>query len=483
MTPGSTGWHRAARRRAGLGSLFGGNEMALLFIHGVMNRLDKAYKAAKKLRRTMIERELLPTVRKKYPQFSAAEEVFWGDLAMNPLVDLKEFFAKAGEGMGTAEEAEELNEDASIWDAYDLTGSLAGPLPPAEADQEDVWLLQLARTKPGQLVRVLSAPERVEYDEAYAPPPREGAKPAEPDEKAAIEQGEADALWILAVEQAADDLDLQGKLRLAKSGDEVTALIAAAVEAKYRLLTGATAFGPEGAMGTWDDAVAALKKRVVDRCAAVKKGVVQAARAAQRLGGEAAGVAARWGGKQLGPTLLRRLRGKAPNLLPFLGDVFVYLRRGHAPGNPPDETIADRVGKGVRAAAELSRSRNEPFVVISHSFGGPILYDQMASGRLDDVHVDLWITAGSQVGFFAALDVYGKRGLAGRPKVVGTWLNVHNPGDPFSFPAEPVFGADVKDLRLIIRDEPIAAHSAYFAEPAFYKNLGDALMEVTLPGG
>ena len=62
-----------------------------------------------------------------------------------------------------------------------------------------------------------------------------------------------------------------------------------------------------------------------------------------------------------------------PGIAFFLGDVFVYLKRGNL-----RDQIRTRVVDAVAKAHAEAKAKNEPLVIIGHSLGGVILYDLLS---------------------------------------------------------------------------------------------------------
>jgi hypothetical protein len=164
----------------------------------------------------------------------------------------------------------------------------------------------------------------------------------------------------------------------------------------------------------------------------------------------------------------------------FLGDVFVYLRRGER-----GECIARVIGDHLASAAN-DRTDDDPFILIAHSMGGNICYDLLAS-ELRETQVDIFVTVGSQVGYFEELKLFRSSddnvhagASADRvqpPKNVRSWLNVYDLNDPLAFAVEPIFAAPAKDFYYSTGEHTLAAHGAYWLLPSFYVRLGNRLSE------
>ena len=131
---------------------------------------------------------------------------------------------------------------------------------------------------------------------------------------------------------------------------------------------------------------------------------------------QAVGALADWIGNGVSDAALRaKRRSLSQGVALFLGDIFVYLRQRQVAG--PTGTAArlfEPILLDLIQAAKAKRAEREPFVVVGHSLGGVLLYDMLTDpiclGRLMDevpgFRIDLWLTVGSQPGFFADLGLY-----------------------------------------------------------------------------
>ncbi|GIJ49608.1 hypothetical protein Val02_64940 [Virgisporangium aliadipatigenens] len=175
--------------------------------------------------------------------------------------------------------------------------------------------------------------------------------------------------------------------------------------------------------------------------------------------------------------LVRALAGPRVSLL--LGDVLIYLaQRGttESPG-PIVRTVADALDEAVAGADD-----GEPLIVLAHSMGGNIMYDLLTHYR-PDLHVDLLVTIGTQVGLFEELKLFrasradvpnGDEPYASTPSNVGRWLNVLDRSDPLAYRAAPVFGS-VSDYTY--PSGALWAHTAYLHQPHFHARLTRRLTE------
>lgn len=175
----------------------------------------------------------------------------------------------------------------------------------------------------------------------------------------------------------------------------------------------------------------------------------------------------------------------------FIGDAFQYLAErgdGHEPGH-----IAATVLAALSEASKLAREKNEPLVVISHSFGGEIVYDILTHYAKDsDLEIDVWVTVGSQVGLFEEMSLlWTSPGRVDRtavpqeaiasPLLAKHWLNIVDTNDVLGFLVLPTFTAaaagTVRDFKYDTGYAVNGAHSGYFKWPSFYKRLAQRIAD------
>lgn len=175
----------------------------------------------------------------------------------------------------------------------------------------------------------------------------------------------------------------------------------------------------------------------------------------------------------------------------FIGDAFHYLAErgdGQKPGH-----IAATVFASLCEASKLARKKNEPLVVISHSFGGEIVYDILTHYAKDtDLEIDVWVTVGSQVGLFEEMSLlWTSPGRVDRtavpqeaiasPQRAKRWLNIVDTNDVLGFLVLPTFTAatagTVNDFKYNTGYAVNGAHSGYFKWPSFYKRLAQRIGE------
>jgi hypothetical protein len=162
----------------------------------------------------------------------------------------------------------------------------------------------------------------------------------------------------------------------------------------------------------------------------------------------------------------------------FLGDIFIYLHDGERRTN-----IQQTIAAAILEAANL-RSAGNPLIVVAHSMGANICYDLLSS-LLVDVQVDVFVSVGSQVGFFEELKLFNasddaigagaETNRVPRPKTVRRWLNVVDATDPLSFVIEPIFDSPDADFAYNTGAGLLMSHSAYWLRPSFHARLGERL--------
>jgi hypothetical protein len=161
----------------------------------------------------------------------------------------------------------------------------------------------------------------------------------------------------------------------------------------------------------------------------------------------------------------------------FLGDIFVYLdKRGD---NDHPGVIVTTVVQALDDAPRKATQNDSKLVVVGHSLGGVIAYDILTSFR-PDLHVDVFVTAGSQVAVFEELKLYRAsdpnvpanpaRDRVSRPPNIDRWINVYDEDDVLGFATKRVF-AGTDDFAYATGKGVLGAHTAYFSLPSFHKRL------------
>ncbi|WLQ16661.1 hypothetical protein O5O45_12095 [Hahella aquimaris] len=178
-------------------------------------------------------------------------------------------------------------------------------------------------------------------------------------------------------------------------------------------------------------------------------------------------------------------------LATFVGDAFRYLdERGDGSKLGP---IASVVIDAFNQAASVAKNKQEPLIVISHSFGGEIVYDILTHYAENmELEIDVWVTVGSQVGLFEEMSLLlsspGRTDVSATPREaipsptrVKHWLNIFDTNDVLGFKVLPVFTASVpgtvKDYEYETGFTVFGAHSGYFNWPSFYRRLEKRIVE------
>jgi hypothetical protein len=124
--------------------------------------------------------------------------------------------------------------------------------------------------------------------------------------------------------------------------------------------------------------------------------------------------------------------------LPFIADVIVYQSHTYR------EKIQTRVREVIeRELGEGAGSASRPIKVIAHSLGGVVAFD-MACLNHDALHIEAFVTMGSQPAFFHLLDPReGVPAYDGEavplPETLGRWTNVWDEYDMLGFATDEVF--------------------------------------------
>lgn len=167
----------------------------------------------------------------------------------------------------------------------------------------------------------------------------------------------------------------------------------------------------------------------------------------------------------------------------FIGDVLVYLQEREVDGKPGE--IPSRLMNALKQAHRRKIETGEKIVVLSHSMGGQLFYDTInyfvdKDKSLDDLEVDHWISIGSQVSFFAELNLLkGQRNLSkseklARPHKVRAWTNFYDRNDFVGFIMKPVFDG-VTDSEYDTGYGLAFAHSGFLSRPSFFRQVADTI--------
>jgi len=198
---------------------------------------------------------------------------------------------------------------------------------------------------------------------------------------------------------------------------------------------------------------------------------------------------------QMAKTLLRYRQALNDPVTTLFGDVFVYLSKRGTP-QAPGPILLDFL-TALKAAAEEKAKTGEPIVVLSHSQGGQIVYESLASivGTQPDyagIKVDLWCAAGCQVSLFEEMKLFwsskveysaanDNKAPSPPESVLATWVTCWDPTDVLSFTAAPIFDR-VVDVSFESGWAPPLSHRGYLDLPEFYQRLHNVILNPTVAG-
>jgi hypothetical protein len=451
--------------------------MPLVFVHGVNTRdTDDNYYRAGAARKKMFETYVVPAVRKHgFPNFRVHDDIYWGDLGVAFLWNLKSIPpTNVVDYLGAAEEGEPDN-----LALLEVMSAAQGDAPaPASSSVETLGpesgtnvLAAAAARDPGALVRAIFSPEA----HRFAPVKPDSQIDAARRDDAAIEQrkseGEQLALLLQAVDSFAEAATADRSLIEADDDDAVLEKITSGVRLRYAAMlkrgTAADAEPETEHLGKVRDAIEWAWGRAQD-----------AIDAARNLAQDATATTLRAGSLLLSENYRAGFSSRG---LRFFGDVLVFLQRGRT----ADPSILQRVKQGLEACKPAN---DDPLIIVTHSFGSEIVYELLTSGVLDGMTVHLWVTAGAQTSLFAEMRLYTaspqdvpseQQPFLGKPNNVRRWINVYDAADVLSFVHEPVFGRDaVTDISLREGAHLANAHGGYFLAPFFYQVIASAADEV-----
>ncbi|HWF08086.1 MAG TPA: hypothetical protein VG297_06470 [Bryobacteraceae bacterium] len=436
--------------------------MPILFIHGVNTRKsDEDYFRTMAARKKMFEQYVVPVAQKKHPAFRVADDVYWGDLGVDFRWGFESIPESGLQSLGASDQGAPRQND-------DLVALLAT----SDAKPSDVQSLgsadspavgELAARRPGDLVRAVYSPPALSY-EPVVPNPKPDLDAAA--QKKATQEGEELGLMMIAAENVARNAEKDATILDPPPGktvlDQIQALTAIELQKVEPAPPPAADIDVQG-LGTniFKRSYDWANKRMGAMVAAAKATATSLVNTGQR-----------------GASLLA-LQAKRDDVsrkgLRFLGDVFEYLHRGRA----ANDSIIVRVVDAVKSAAFAG----EPLVVVTHSFGSEILYDALTSGRLEDLKIDLWVTAGAQTSLFGEMALFEKSDksvkapkVLGRPGQVTRWINFWDAADILSYLHAPIFGKDaVTDYTVRDGANLGNAHGHYFLTVAFYETIAQEL--------
>lgn len=445
--------------------------MPVVFIHGVATRTSEKYEQEVSARRELIRRLLVEPMAAINPLWKDMEIVspYWGDLGVRhywaqatvPKVHALEDLGPEGEATASDLEVAELLAGGG--------GTAGGGLENlgGETPLRDAWTADPQRTVEAFLAPLIHGERSVLQAEDL---------PQQDSESEAQTAGDFDGIVLAAAAEVAADAALMEELRHAPSDDAFLKSFKDAISLRTMQLAGHSAIARTVMIPDLEPLAGQLSGTRLETLGPDALGRVKVAIGA--IIDRVQGAPARIGSL----VALDRFRdGLHYSLTQFMGDVFIYLlQRGDA-GTPGP--IVERVRHAISDVQ--SRHPNEPLVILTHSMGGNILYDLLTTYD-PSLKVDLWVSAGGQVGQFEEMKIFRASAITGPPappapdKVaalsgrVRTWLNVYDPADILSFLVEPVFTDEDTDVR--IRDlkfksgvSALNAHGAYFTRPSFYR--------------
>ena len=433
--------------------------MPIVYIHGVANREEsKSYQEAWKNTRTYIRRYLAPTI-SDTPDDIVIENLYWGDLGAKFYWDRESRPPSPLLGMGAAGSMP-ASDQALAYAAhpdyldYPVQGNSSvkptGPLiggGPIESEitsiKNDLRLQDFKLDDGRLLITALT-------------------------EKEASLQPAKEAIITIAMDEVLNSQQTWEQLRVCKDLDEELQLLERLFLAQLRK--------EEIAMGALvAQGAGAFFKKIADRTKETLNRVNQTP------------------GYLLSRTLAEIRKPLNDIATLFFGDVVVYLeKRGNAsdPGPIPLKAMA--------FLSEIQKKRShaqEPLIVISHSMGGQIIYDLLThfipgSTKYQEVRIDYWCAAASQVGLFEELKLfrestesYAKESGTKVPypshQYLGDWWNVWDHNDFISFSAGKIFEG-VRDEEFNSGMSILDAHGGYLKRPSFYRKFAQLLLDSKL---
>jgi hypothetical protein len=430
--------------------------MPVVFIHGVNTRDGEEYQRDQAARDELLHRLLLQPLGEQFPRFRnmSIKNLYWGDLGVSHRWGQQSVphtpFLQA---LGAEDRSPNADgEIAGAMETSDFKGQMLEPLG-ATSRFKDAATRDLTKCVEAILSPLIWSEWRL----------------IEADGRPEWETGFYEALLLVAGRDVAADPETKRRVLSVVSDEEVLQVLRERTQERFEVLLREWQGGapppsppPEALEPLGPDFIGGVRDRVGELFA--------------RVTGAPARVAS--------VTTLGFVRdGVHAELTRFMGDVFVYLkRRGTRDGAPGP--IIKRVLGGIQDA--VKNHPDEPLIILTHSMGGNILYD-ILTHFAPELHVDVWVSAGGQVGQFEEMKIFVESDLeVGTPdKVtslggrVGLWINVFDPADTLSFLASPIF-ANVQDVQFNSGASLLNAHGTYFKRPSFY-DLLLALVKERLP--
>lgn len=233
-------------------------------------------------------------------------------------------------------------------------------------------------------------------------------------------------------------------------------------------LQSATSGSPVSTSGTFE-----TRGWLDDRKASLKQFIAKVDQLIGKVSANLAGTANQW------------LRGAlAEPIALTLGDIVAYHQRRKA--------IQERLFELLDREAPGYGTKDKPITVLAHSLGGLVVLDAalgsevVVDGQPRQLHVQHWITYGSQPSFFHV--IAPRQGIppytTGKPVVlpgtIAKWTNLWHPMDLLAFTASPVFQLQGDKAPVDIRVDTPASdilqskfwlHSIYWTSPQLLKSL------------
>lgn len=439
--------------------------MSLLFIHGVNNRnTDEGYLNFHGMRRSMTNNLVVAALKKQYSDFDQCDDAYWGDLGVKFDWDLESIPEVKLIGHLGGEDGQDYPENKALMIMMTESGT---------SSLSDL----VQKVEPSLVFSALIEPLLIAPDTTKAVSNEKPMVDKQAIENTAIAQ----AYLIQAAEQLAADKNFLDQLKMQSTTKDFLDVfhaelvnLANEIAEKNTVAPGKIAtpgskevdtLGINDLFSNLNAVTNKLRENAEKVVSTIKENTIDKSSRAASL------AALEW-----------QRTDKSRTALLFFGDVFEYLRRGWS--KQPQENITTRVAKSIEAAFLKSKERNEPFVIVTHSFGSMILFDILTSYKFNQqIEVDLWFMAGAQVSLFAEMRLFANSGSvpgAGRPilpkpKQVKRWVNFYDQADIFSYLSTPVFGDQVLDIEFKQNANIKTAHGDYFAQPAFYAQLLDEI--------
>ncbi len=449
--------------------------MPLVFIHGVNVRRSPTYRTRVGLRKRMFEKRVVEPLKGVFPDLQVADEIYWGNHGAKYLWGLRSVpsisvLEDLGAGEATAISASELESHAELLSLLSEVptsdGAQGGRLETLGGTEDSILVKSAQIDGTGTVASVVNAERWALIDEMAVDDDPGTAALDETASRSAEAEGAQIADLLMSMSSTLGDISLLvPAFTSAGSDDEAINVVHMALRAHHE---GISDDAPLEALGVGD--------WLGDKLSALGNGVKRTVELVRRPKANLA--------RSLSLTVLSK--GKDPILDKakfFLGDILEYAVRGYA----EDAELSETVERALSVVAE-QRSPTNPLVVVTHSFGASVFYDLLTTSRFT-APVDLWVSVGAQVSFFAEMrfyrnspdpdDVPGSdpdHNRLARPENVKKWINVYDPADVLSFLYEPVFEG-VTDIKLKDGANVTNSHGAYWGSVDFYEAVREALQE------